>query len=250
MDSLLKFYNMDPYTEEGVSNHRDTDEEVDFFHAVCTGNMDKVYQNCTEHRFLDQEGVGRLSKDSVINLKYHMVISAAIIARLCIDKGLEPERSYRMSDFYINKLDNATTEKEVEEIHNQMVLDYTGKMRLMRKDKGISRPITKCINYIYKHIDERITINVLAENSKVSTSYLSRQFVKELGIPISDYIRERKIEIAEERLINTDASILDIALQLSFSSQSHFIQTFKSITGMTPKKYRSLNSGKKWDMMK
>ena len=162
MDSLLRFYNIDSYENDELANHRDTDEEVDFFYFVCMGNMDKVYQNCTEHRFLDQEGVGKLSKDNVTNLKYHMVITAAIIARLCIDKGLEPERSYRMSDFYINKLDNAKTEKDVEEIHNQMVLDYTGKMRLMLKDQGISRPITKCINYIYKHIDERITINVLA----------------------------------------------------------------------------------------
>lgn len=194
------------------------------------------------------EGVGMLSKDSVINLKYHMVISAAIIARICIEKGLEPERSYRMSDFYIKKLDDAVTENQVEEIHNHMVLDFTGKMRLLKKDHGMSRPVTKCINYIYSHISERITVKELAEYTSVSTSYLSRQFAKELGVSIGDYIREMKINAAEEQLLNTDDSILDIALQLSFSSQSHFIQAFKTITGVTPKKYRDQNSDRKWEL--
>lgn len=205
-------------------------------------------QNIEEKRFRDMEGVGMLSKDSVINLKYHMVISAAIIARICIEKGLEPERSYRMSDFYIKKLDDAVTENQVEEIHNHMVLDFTGKMRLLKKDHGMSRLVTKCINYIYSHISERITVKELAEYTSVSTSYLSRQFAKELGVSIGDYIREMKINAAEEQLLNTDDSILDIALQLSFSSQSHFIQAFKTITGVTPKKYRDQNSDRKWEL--
>ena len=42
MDSLLRFYNMDSYENDALANHRDTDEEVDFFHSVCTGDMDKV----------------------------------------------------------------------------------------------------------------------------------------------------------------------------------------------------------------
>ena len=60
-----------------------------------------------------------------------------------------------------------------------------------------------------------------------------------LGISISDYIREKKIEKATHLLRYSDKSIIDIANYLSFSSQSHFIQTFENFTGMTPKKYRN-----------
>ena len=121
-------------------------------------------------------------------------------------------------------------------------------MRLLRKNKGISKPVNRCLDYIYTHIYERITIEELAKNSNVSKSYLSRQFAKEVGIPISDYIRENKIEIAQERLRTTEESILDISCMLSFASQSHFISVFKDITGVTPKKYRALNKGSRWSI--
>lgn len=246
MGFLNDYYHISSYNDEDIEKHRDVDEEVLFFRNVSNGNVEAIHENCEQRRFVDENGVGQLSTDPVINLKYHMVVTAALITRLCIEEGLEPERAFRMSDFYIKKLDYAKTEKDVEDIHNHMVLDFTGKMRLQKKNKGISRPVNKALDYIYSHIYERITIEELAENSKVSASYMSRQFTKELGISISDYIREKKIEISQELLRNTDDSILDIALQLSFSSQSHFIQSFKTITGMTPKKYRTANGVSQW----
>ncbi len=228
--------------------HRAPDEEIDFFHSVCNGDMEKVYKNCEEHRFMDTEGVGKLSRDPVTNLKYHLVVTTALITRNCIEKGLEQEKAFRMSDYYIRKLDDAKTEKAVEEIHDALVLDFTGKMRLLKKNKGISKPVNRCLDYIYSHIYERITTEELAEYSHVSKSYLSRQFVKEVGIPISDYIRENKIEIAQEKLRTTEESILDISCMLSFASQSHFIDVFKNITGMTPKQYRTINKGSRWSI--
>ena len=240
--------NNDNYFNPDNEMHRAPDEEIEFFHAVCHGHIDKKYKNHEEHRFLDAGGVSRLSNDPVQNLKYHMVVTAALITRNCIEKGLEQEKAFRMSDFYIRKLDNARTEEEVERIHDALVLDFTGKMRLLRKKKGISKPVNQCLDYIYSHIYERITIEELASYTNVSKTYLSRQFAKEVGIPVSDYIRENKIEIAQEKLRTTEESILDISCMLSFASQSHFINVFKTVTGMTPKKYRTLNQGSRWSV--
>ena len=228
------------------SVHRDTDEELIFLNDVASGNMEAVHANCDAHRFTDDNGVGSLSSDPVQNLKYHMVVTTALITRKCIDKGLEPERAFRMSDFYIRKLDTANTIPEVELIHNSMVLDFTGKMRFINRDKGLSRPITRAVNYVYSHISERITIKELAAHAGVSESYLSREFTRELGIPVSNYIREKKVELAEQLLKNSDKSISDIACSLSFSSQSHFSDIFKSVTGTTPAKYRALSGKSGW----
>lgn len=234
------------WISEDSEIHRDTVEEIEFLHAVSDGNMDYIHRNCEEHRFLDDTGVGKLSSDPVLNLKYHMVVTAALVTRMCITHGLESEHAFRMSDFYIRKLDDAHSAEAVEAIHNSMVLDFTGKMRLIKRDKGLSRPIKKCVDYIYSHIYERITLHDLSDYSGVSSSYLSRQFSKELGLTIGDYIREKKIELSQEMLRNTDDSLSDIALRLSFSSQSHFIQIFKEVVGMTPKKYRSQNGFSSW----
>ena len=47
-----------------------------------------------------------------------------------------------------------------------------------------------------------------------------------------------KIEKAQHMLKYSDYSLVEIANYLAFSSQSHFIQTFKKLIGVTPKKYR------------
>ena len=155
------------------------------------------------------------------------------------------EQAYRLSDFYILKLDTANSVEAVATLHNRMVLDFTGKMHLIRKG-ATSKPITACLDYIYAHIKERITIEDLAEHTNLSTSYLSKLFKKELGISVSDYIREKKIEKSQNLLKFCDYSLVDIANYLSFSSQSHFIQSFKQLVGMTPKKYRDLNYCSSW----
>ncbi len=246
MKIMSSHFHIEPEIIDSRHAHKSEDEERDFIQAVMSGNIDYVRKNCEEKRFIDSNGVGQLSTDAVTNLKYHMVITTALITRACIYKGLEPERAFQMSDFYIQKLDYAKTIDDVTEIHDHMVLDFTGKMRLLKKNTGTSKNINKAINYIYAHIRERITVEDIAEHTKLSASYLSRQFSKETGISVSDYIREKKVEEAKILLKNSEYSISEIADMLSFSSQSHFIQLFKSYTGMTPKKYRSVNTDDIW----
>lgn len=112
-------------TDENM--HKHPMEEYLFYQAVVDGDIDKVRKNCEEGRFLDQEGVGTLSRDPVTNIKYHFVITTAMITRLCRQKGMELEQAYRMSDFYIQKLDDIHTVEGVQNLHDEMVMDYTEK---------------------------------------------------------------------------------------------------------------------------
>ena len=161
-----------------------------------------------------------------------------MLTRYCIEGGLEPEQAYRLSDFYILKMDTCQTIRQVADLHHDMAKDFTGKMVLNKKSSIISKPVMQCVDYIYSNIKDRITVQDLADHTGLSTNYLSRVFKQNLGISISDYIREKKIEKATHLLKYSDESIVDIANYLSFSSQSHFIQTFQEYTGLTPKKYR------------
>lgn len=230
--------------------HRQPTEEYLFYQAVSVGDVEAVTKNCKQGRFLDEEGVGILSRNPLTNLKYHFVITTAMITRLCKQKGMELEQAFRMSDFYIQKLDDIHTVQGVKNLHDEMVLDYTEKMRKISRGDTNSRHINICKEYIYAHIKERITIEDLADELGVSASYLSRLFKKETGDSVSAYIREKKIEMAKNLLQYSDYSVIDIANRLSFSSQSHFIQQFRELVGMTPKKYRDLNYMKQWDIEK
>lgn len=231
------------YTNELESSeeeicHRSPSVEYSFYNAVKAGDMDTIVQNCNEDAFIHLEGTGVLSRNSLTNIKYHFVVTAAMLTRYCIDGGLEPEQAYRLSDFYILKMDSCTSIRQIADLHHVMAKDFTGKMLLLKRSAVLSKPVMQCVDYVYTHIKERITIRDLSEHTGLSANYLSRVFKKNLGVSISDYIREQKIEKATHLLRYSDHSIVEISNYLAFSSQSHFIQIFESYTGLTPKKYR------------
>lgn len=250
MNLQQEWYQFETKDSEENTLHREQNEELAFYYAVSSGDIDTVRQNCEQQRFTDTEGVGVLSRDPVTNLKYHFVITTALITRACVAAGMEMEQAYRLSDFYILKLDSIHNTEDISILHNRMVLDFTGKMRLLQNNNGTSKPVSECIEYIYVHIKERITINDLAEHTGFSASYLSHLFKDEVGISISDYIREKKVEKAQNLLKFCDYSLIEIANYLSFSSQSHFIQVFQNQVGITPKKYRDLYYHSNWDIQK
>ena len=222
--------------------HREPTEEFLFYRAVASGDIDAVKKNCEQERFTECEGVGILSRNAVTNMKYHFVITTAMITRICKQNGMEMEQAFRLSDFYIQKLDDVHTVEEVQSLHDAMVMDYAEKMRRYFKDNTYSKHINASKEYIYSHIKERITIEDLADSLGVSASYLSRLFKKETGVSV--------IEMAKNLLQYSDYSVIEIANRLSFSSQSHFIQQFREVVGMTPRKYRDKHYMVHWDIEK
>lgn len=248
MELSKEWYRQETIDSEEDKFHRPLGDEQSFFDAVSSGDIDFVRQNCKDQKFTATEGVGILSRDPVTNLKYHFVVTTAFITRHYTAAGMELEQAFRLSDFYILKLDNLHTIQQIVDLHDRMVLDFTEKMRSAIRNPGVPKPVADCIDYIYAHIKERITIEDLAEYTDLSASYLSRLFKKEIGVSVSDYVREKKVEKAQHLLKYCDYSLVEIANYLSFSSQSHFIQLFKEFTGMTPKKYRDINSSPNWNV--
>lgn len=226
--------------------HRPLEDELQFYNAVKNGDLDYVMNNCMNHVFLNPEGMGLLSENPLQNLKYHFVITAAMITRNSVDGGLEAEKAYGLSDFYIQKADKCQSKEEISDLHQIMCSDFTKRMQQLRKKKVYSKHIVLCIDYIYSHIHSRITLKELADRLDLSESYLSTLFVTEVGMSISDYIRVEKIDRAENMLKFSDYDIADIANYLSFSSQSHFTQTFEKQVGLSPKKYRDIYYRKSW----
>ena len=73
---------------------------------------------------------------------------------------------------------------------------------------------------------------------QLSPRYLSRRFKQETGTTITSYIQQARVREAQNLLLLSDESFLEISNFLHFISQSYFIQIFKRYTGMTPQQYR------------
>lgn len=186
------------------------------------------------------EGKGTLSTDNLRNMVYHLVITTAIIARVCIEGGLSHDEAFTLSDIYILRGDNCKTPQQALSVIEEMQIDFATRMKLLKKDNIISIHIRKCVDYIYEHLHEKLTVERLADVVGLNASYLSRLFSDETGVSIKKFIQNAKTETAKNLLRYSDFSQTDISLALGFSSQSAFINVFKNATGMTPRKYRTM----------
>ncbi|HPO77382.1 MAG TPA: AraC family transcriptional regulator [Thermoclostridium caenicola] len=218
--------------------HAPYNPELEFFSAIKTGDVHKTCEMCKQS-LLDKPGLGILSDDYLQNIKYHFVITAALVARYCIEGGMEPSVAFGLSDFYIQRADKCKSPQEVAVLHPIMCLDYARRMRNLRKKKIVSRHVANCIDYIHDHLHTRITAADLARLVGLNPSYLSRLFKKETGTTIGEYIQSKKIETARNMLAYSDYSPAQISSILAFPSQSYFTEVFRKRTGMTPLKYRA-----------
>lgn len=235
MDIEKKLSHVEFLNREYNVSHLSYDREMEFFQNIRLGNVDLVKQL---FKPLDCEQMGRLSEDALRNLKYHLIITVALITRYCIEGGMEMETAYNLSDIYIQSIDKCHQEKEIHMLHQELVEDYAQRMQLLHKETLYPKPIIICLDYIYDNLHTKISLDALAETVGLSPSYLSRLFRREVGLTISEYIMKKRLETAENMLKYSDHSCIDISTYLCFSSESHFIQTFRKHTGYTPKAYR------------
>jgi AraC-like DNA-binding protein len=82
-------------------------------------------------------------------------------------------------------------------------------------------------------------VHYFANKLHISDSYLSDLLKKETGKNAQDMIHYYVVEVAKNKLINTDKSISEIAFELGFEYPQYFSRLFKSKTGKTPKTYRT-----------
>lgn len=212
--------------------------EKAFYSAIRSGDIDAIREHCREP-FSGKIGFGTLSSDPLRNLKYHLAITIALLARACIEGGLDHASAYMLSDFYIQKTDLSPTFEEIDRLHRAVCLAYGQKMRALRTQRIAAPRVAACIEYIYDHLHTKITVRELAAHANLSASHLSRLFRQQTGRTIHEYIRLQKLEAARNMLLYSDYTSAQIASLLSFPSQSYFTEIFRKDTGMTPLAYRS-----------
>jgi len=105
-----------------------------------------------------------------------------MITRFCTEGGMAMEEAFSLSDAYIQKMDRCANTAEIVLLHDQMALDFTERMLMLKKNVAASKQVSDAIGYIYVHIMERITVNDLARAIFVSPTHLSRIFKQETGI--------------------------------------------------------------------
>ena len=133
----------------------------------------------------------------------------------------------------------------------ELFLDYCERFydrQFITRDKvnrGIIERFDALLNEYYKsNKPQKIglpSVSYFAGELHLSANYFGDLIKKETGKPAKEYIQDKIIDIAKNKIFDTGKTVNEIAFELGFKYPQHFSRLFKKETGHTPHEFRSLN---------
>lgn len=103
---------------------------------------------------------------------------------------------------------------------------------------GADKYIVDALRYIHENLDKNLKVNQVLKEVPMSRRSLEKRFVLTTGYPVYEYIYNQRIERFTQKLLETDLTIFEIALDLGLSDSKNIARQFKQIKGLTPVAYR------------
>lgn len=98
--------------------------------------------------------------------------------------------------------------------------------------------IVDALKYIHENLDKNLKVNQVLKEVPMSRRSLEKRFVMTTGYPVYEYIYNKRIEKFTQKLLETDMTIFEIALDLGLSDSKNIARQFKQLKGLTPVAYR------------
>lgn len=96
------------------------------------------------------------------------------------------------------------------------------------------KKLSKAIDYIEDNLTGNISYEEAARIACCSTYYFQRMFSYVAGIPLSEYIRRRRMTVAAFDLQTSDAKVMNVGLKYGYESPTSFNRAFKNVHGVPP----------------
>jgi AraC-like DNA-binding protein len=137
-----------------------------------------------------------------------------------------------------DRVDDPLRIVEIQNLCVRFLLDMVDASRKPRPEA--SPEIVAVQRHVAKNIDGVFTVRQLARVAGLSEARFKMRFKAETGIPPAEYVLRQKVERAK-LLLQTQATVTDVGMQLGFSTSQHFSTVFRRYTGQNPSKYRDLH---------
>ncbi|MBE6702801.1 MAG: helix-turn-helix transcriptional regulator [Ruminococcaceae bacterium] len=128
---------------------------------------------------------------------------------------------------------------------NGILLDILYRLQRLWQGSGdvaaktpIHRIAADAYEYFNEHYAEDCSLKTVAAALHVSPNYLHSVFLREVGVTPFAYVTDKRVRRAKRLIAAGEKSMLEIAMETGFCSQSHFNKVFREATGQTPAAYR------------
>jgi AraC family transcriptional regulator, glycine betaine-responsive activator len=126
-------------------------------------------------------------------------------------------------------------------IHERIRDEHDHQRMALTARLGVRHPkLIQVIKLMEQHLEEPLDRAALAQRVRLSTRQLERLFGKYLGRSPARYYLELRLNRARLLLLQTNMSVIDVALACGFVSASHFSKCYRDFFGKTPRKERGL----------
>jgi len=178
-----------------------------------------------------------LSPEDIPSCKRNLQILIDYCQMALLHTHIQPVEPAKLYNSLFHKLENLHTRDALLKMPYEICYKYC----MLCKNTSFpeySKTINEVINYIHSHLEEPLSLALIAEHFHKNASTLSASFSQNTGISLSNYIQQAKIEKACEYFKSTTLSVSEVALAVGFQDFAYFSRIFKKHTGCAPKKYR------------
>jgi len=99
--------------------------------------------------------------------------------------------------------------------------------------------IASSLKYIHQNIDKNLHVDEVVKQVPLSRRALEKRFIEVMGYPIYKYIYNLRIEKFTQKLLDTDMSVFEIALDMGLSDSKNIARQFRQVMGCNPSEYRN-----------
>lgn len=111
--------------------------------------------------------------------------------------------------------------------------------RTTQREKVYSPAVQDILSHVEDSYDEDISLKQLSEDLHINVMYLGQLFKKEVGMSLSKYLNNYRIEQAKKLLTETNLAVAEIGFKVGYQNQAYFYRVFKSSENKSPKEYRN-----------
>lgn len=151
-----------------------------------------------------------------------------------INTSMIPDVYSEFCEFAVECMEPELMIKHSEEAAQKLTVAF---MEQLKKQKNPYIVATQ--EFIKDHYSEpELSLDDIAANVRISSSYLSKLFSNSLGMKLFEYLTHYRVEASMELLLNTRKTVAEIAELTGFSSSRNYIRAFKRYYNETPGEYR------------
>lgn len=220
---FIKERSYTPHTSPAFSGERWQEALIANQPDVILTDLRTYFSRPCHNQYYDSQTIQNLYHELL-----HVVYDVIKAMNLTVPKGLLSENAssqtvvYRSIQEFMNWAEKLTTEIATQ----------------ISEQNSSASMIHTLTTYIKEHLGDDLSRSELTQVVHLHPDYLSSVFHQKMGISLSEYVNQERLNQARNLLLTTDLPVSEVAIQSGFPNISYFSKLFREKEGLTPLQYR------------